>query len=202
MMRLFHPQWHLICKVTLILSFIALLFGCAASPSERQEAASPQDQAAPAPPTPLATSYQHIAVFELEAKPELVKDYAESIKECQTTLVTSLRTMGKYARVEAAGPDATYGENPTLLVKIKLNDMRIASFAARFWGGPFAGKSYMDMDMKLVDAATQNTVREEPFNSANSSWAASWNFGASDRSLPSDMGKIMAEYISQVVPAK
>ena len=59
-----------------------------------------------------------------------------------------------------------------------------------------------NMHMKLVDASTKNVVREEYFNSANSAWAAAWNFGASDRSLPSDMGKIMADYIVKVVPGR
>ena len=59
----------------------------------------------------------------------------------------------------------------------------------------------MHTRMSLVDASTQNILREEEFNSANSVWAASFNWGATDRSLPSDMGKIMAEYLEKVVPA-
>ena len=59
----------------------------------------------------------------------------------------------------------------------------------------------MNMRMSLVDGSTQKILREEAFDSSNNVWAASWNFGATDRSLPSDMGKIMAEYLEQVVPA-
>lgn len=108
----------------------------------------------------------------------------------------------KYRNVKPGHGGASCDGNSCLLVKIKLNDMRIASFSARFWGGILAGNSYMSMHMRLVDAATQKVVREEAFNSANSVWVATWNFGASDRSLPSDMGKIMAAYIATVVPDK
>lgn len=54
----------------------------------------------------------------------------------------------------------------------------------------------------MMDASTREIVREEDFNSTNNSWAAAWNFGASDRSLPSDMGHIMADYLEKAVPLK
>lgn len=59
----------------------------------------------------------------------------------------------------------------------------------------------MNVHMTLVEAATQNILREEDFNSANSSWAAARTMGGTDRSLPSDMGKIMGDYIEKAVPA-
>jgi len=150
--------------------------------------------------TPLGKSYQDIIVFALETPPVLKKDYGEAILGCQGALITSLRMTKRYQAVDPGDDETSYDKESCLLVKIKLNDMRIASFGARFWGGVFVGNSYMYMHMKLVDAATQKVVREEDFNSTNNAWAATWNFGASDRSLPFDMGKIMAEYIATVVP--
>ena len=34
------------------------------------------------------------------------------------------------------------------------------------------------------------------------SWAAAWIIGDTDKSLPSDMGHILGEYIATVVPAR
>jgi hypothetical protein len=185
-----------------VFSLAALLIGCAAG---QQAQKSSQDgsvaQTEPATPT-LEAAYRSLVVYEIETKPELKRDYEQALGECRSTLMTSLLEKNKFDRVEPAKPGATYGEIPTLIVKIYLTDMRIAGSTARFWGGAFAGSSFMNMNMKLVDAATGKVLREEYFNSANNAWAAAFTFGASDRSLPSDMGKIMAEYIAQVVPAK
>ncbi len=149
---------------------------------------------------PLNKSYQEIVVFEPEISSALKKDYGQEIFTCQGTLITELQMKKKYLKVEPGFDDKQYNRNSCLLVKIKINDMRIASFGARFWGGVFAGNSYMYMHMKLIDAATKKVAREEYFNSNNNPWAATWNFGSTDRSLPSDMGKIMAEYIATVAP--
>jgi len=64
-----------------------------------------------------------------------------------------------------------------------------------------AGSSYMYIRMTLVDAETQKVVRDEDFNSTNNVFAAAWTFGSTDRSLPSDMAEIMADYIDKAVPA-
>ena len=88
----------------------------------------------------------------------------------------------------------------TLMVKANVSDIRIVHGAARFWGGAFAGSSFMNIDLKLVDAATGKVVREKHIDSSNNAWAASWTGGSSDRSLPADMGKIIAEYVCSIMP--
>lgn len=179
----------------ILIAFIIIgLGGCATSGGGKQE-----ENAVLSPPvTPLEKSYGELIIYELETTPELKKDYEQALEDCQSTLIKSLLKRNKYKRVEAANSTEKYGSS-ALLVKIKVSDMRIASFGARFWGGALAGSSYMYMRMKLVDGETGTLVRDEDFNSTNSSYAAAWNFGASDRSLPSDMAEIMAEYLDKAV---
>lgn len=183
-------------KSIIIFCFVIALVGCETgkSPSPAKFEAQPF-----ADSTPLDKSYQEIVVFELESSTALKKDYAEWILECRDVLIKSLIMKKKYRKVEP-GHDATPCDGKQcLLVKIKLNDMWIATFwTRRGAGNPWP--SYMYMHMKLVDAATQKVVREEDFNGENSGWGAIYNFGLTDRSLPSDMGKIMADYIEAVVP--
>jgi len=183
---------------TFAVFLIVALSGCATGKSAQQEES---DKTQAPTVSPLNRAYSDIFVFEIEATPALKKDYEEDIKECRSVLLTSLMMKNKYKRVEPGNSNETYNGKTALLVRIKLIDMRIASFGARFWAGPFAGNSFMHTRMSLVDASTQNILREEEFNSANSVWAASFNWGATDRSRPSDMGKIMAEYLEKVVPA-
>lgn len=175
------------------------LGGCATGKSAEQT--EPAKAQAPVV-TPLNKGYSEIFVSEVETTPALKQDYEVAIAECRSVLISSLLAKNKYKRVEPAKSGETFKGKTALLVKLRINDMRIASSAARMWGGVFAGNSFMNIHMTLVDAGTKAVVREEDFNSTNSAWAAAWNFGASDRSMPTDMGKIMADYIEKAVPAK
>jgi len=175
---------------------VVALGGCATSQGGKQAESVVQ-----APPVaPLEKPYGEIFVYEIETTPALKSDYAEALKDCQSTLIVSLLRRNKYKRVEPARSSETYGKS-ALLVKLKVSDMRIASFGARFWGGALAGSSFMNIRMSLVDAGTQQTVREEDFNSSNNAFAAAWMMGSNDRSLPADMAEIMAAYIDKAVQA-
>jgi len=178
----------------IIASVIVGLCGCASSGGGTQETIEAQSP----PVTPLEKHYAEIIVYELETTPVLKKDYEQALKDCQATLISSLIKRNKYKRVEAAKRNVTY-DSSALLVRIKVSDMRIASFGARFWGGAFVGNSYMYMRMKLLDAKTGELLRDEDFNSTNNSLAATWSFGANDRSLPTDMAVIMADYLDKAV---
>jgi hypothetical protein len=60
----------------------------------------------------------------------------------------------------------------------------------------------MNVKLSLVDSASGSTLRTETIFSSNNAWGAAYSFGASDRSLPTDMGQIVAEYLYTVVPSK
>lgn len=151
------------------------------------------------PPAPvLEKPYSQIYVCDIETTPVLMKDYADALQTCQLTLIGSLLKSNKYEKVERTNKDIIY-QKSALLVKLKISDMRITSFGARFWGGPFVGSSYMNIHMTLVDAETQKVAREQDFNSTNNAWAAAYSWGATDRYMPNDMAEIMAEYIVKAV---
>ena len=88
----------------------------------------------------------------------------------------------------------------SIFVDMKVVDMRIASAQARFWGGAFAGNSYMDVLLELRDADSARIVHKKVLSTMNNAMGAAWTFGASDRSLPSDLGTLMGEYIFRIVP--
>lgn len=164
-----------------------------------QQAKTDPQAAAVKPDPPLTRKYQNIVVSDLTATPEIMKDFPEAINTCQANMVSTLENKKTFSQV-ALEKDGIKHQPGTLTVKTNVSDMRIVGGAARFWGGAFAGSSFMNIDLKLVDAATGKVVREKSITSANNSWAASWTGGSSDRSLPSDMGKIIAEYVSSVIP--
>ena len=90
--------------------------------------------------------------------------------------------------------------NGTLCVKGKILKIRQVGSAARIWGGGFAGKSEVQMDVELVDAASGAAVRRKFLATDTNILAATWSFGASDRSIVSDMGIILAEYLRAIMP--
>lgn len=180
---------------------LAILIVVTLSSCSSTKSAKTNETADQGPPVAvLDKPYAHIYVCDIETTPELQKDYPEELKYCQSTVIESLLKKKKYERVERTNGGETY-DGRALLVKIKVSDMRIASFGSRFWGGVFAGNSYMNMRMKLVDAKTQQVVRDEDFASSNNSMAATWSFGSTDRSMPYYMGDIIANYITKAVPA-
>ena len=82
----------------------------------------------------------------------------------------------------------------------RILSMRIVSGAARFWWGAAAGRSNVVVELELVDAATDATVRRKTLTSSNNPFGAVWTGGSSDKSLPWDMGRIMAAYVTAVNP--
>jgi hypothetical protein len=180
--------------LVIILSLLFLITACGG------QQAKPDTQAAPEKPDPpLARKYQNIVVRDLAATSEIKKDYPEALKECQDSLLGELANQKTFKSVALA----TSGRKcppKTLLVQTRVSDIHIVHGAARFWAGAFAGSSYMNLDLTLTDAATGKVVREKAISSSNNAWAAAWVGGSSDRTLPSDMGKIVAGYIGSVMP--
>jgi hypothetical protein len=188
----------------LLLAIIAALGACAGNQGTTAPAETAQQ-----PPVatvqsvqqakPLEARFSDILVNEVSTTETIKRDYPAALADLESSLVAHLRSKKSYARV-AHNPGTPPLEN-TLLVNLNVPEMRIPSSGARIWGGPFAGSSYMTVEVELVDGLSGKTLRREALSSSNSAMAASWNFGASDRSLPSDMGVIAAEYIYTVAPA-
>jgi hypothetical protein len=192
---------NFICMLALML--LVLMASCAGKDvkSEPQAGgtAKPDAKAAQELDPPLAKPFRVIVVSDFEASSDIVKDYPNAVRECQANTVWALQEKKAYQAVES-GKAAAARRDGTLLVNAKIIDMRIVSGAARIWGGAFAGSSFMEVAVTLVDAATNTTVREKKLSSANNPWAAAWVGGSSDHSLPADMGKVVAEYVHSVVP--
>ncbi len=187
----------------LILFFFVGLIGCTTGQNVKKDTQAPAKTDVKDAETvvPLEKSYRTLLVYPYTTTPVLQKDYVTELKESQATLITSLLMAEVYSKAGPANQGAVYNEAGTLLIKIKVADMRIAGTSARIWGGVFAGNSYMHMNVQFVDAATGELVHEKFFSSTNSSMAAAWTFGATDKSLPSDLAKIVAEYVLKKVKA-
>jgi hypothetical protein len=192
--------------LTLFLAFV--LSACArqavksdtAAPAASTAAAPATQTAAPAATpaaakeTPLAKKYDRVVFQKFDFDPQIEKDYPGAVAECEKSALEATKAKKISAEREAAG--AKYPG--ALLVKTRVTNLRIVSGAARFWAGPWAGSSDMSLQLKLVDAATGAVVREKELSTNNNPWAAAWTWGGSDRSLPSDLGAMVAEYLAAI----
>ena len=170
------------------------LAGCAGQQAKPEASAEPV-----AADPPLDKAYNVILIDKVQCPDTVEKDYREAINQIQQAAIWSLQDKKTYQSVDRYQANQTAPQD-ALIVKVTVPEMRLVSGAARIWGGAFAGSSFINMDIDFIDAATNAVVRKKELSSSNNAFAASWTGGSSDQSLPSDMGKILAEYIHAIIP--
>lgn len=188
----------------LVLAFLLFAFSACRGGSEvKSDSGAPADTpAAPAAAaskeTPLDKKYDRIIFQKFGSDPQIEADYPGAVAECEKSALEAVIAKKIFASAvaEAAGAKSA----GALLVKAKVTNLRIVSTGARMWGGAFAGSSEMGLQMKLIDAASGAVVREKELSTNNNPWAASWTGGSSDRSLPTDLGRMIAEYLGSIQP--
>jgi len=193
-------------KMTLLVLTLFLLFifsACGGGKAVKSDTAAPAASSAAASTAaskeaPLGKRYDRIVFQKFEFDPKIEADYPGAVAECENSALEATIAKKIFASAEKETTGAKYAG--ALLVKARVINLRIVSTAARMWGGAFAGSSDMSLQMKLIDASTGALVRETELSTNNNPWAASWMWGSSDRSLPSDLGKIVAEYMATIQP--
>lgn len=167
------------------------------SGTEKLELASVEDMVAGAP---LAVKYDNIVIGKFESSTQVQTDYPKAASDCEEQIVNQLKSKKSYKNVTDDGTKKFSGK--TAVVDLKIVDMRITSNAARMWGGVFVGSSFMDVMVEIRDAGSKKILHQRLLSTSNSAWAASYNGGSSDQSLPADFGVLIGEYLSKVIPAK
>lgn len=151
--------------------------------------------------TALGKVYSKVVLEEFTTTKEIAKDYLSSVVDCQTSALGVLSERKGFEKASLK-TDGQALDRSTLLVKVEVTELRITSSAARFWAGAMAGSSYVHARVKLVDGATGKVEREQLLTTENNAWGASWTGGSSDRSIPKDMGAIIAGYVITVAGKK
>ena len=150
----------------------------------------------------MRSCWKGLALMKIyfEALDEFKQDYKAELSVFHDVLLNDLRTKKNFKKVLDGNTPAQVEK--TVRVKGKIIDMRIVGSSARIWGGAFAGSSFMEVYIKLTDAAAQKTIKEKVIATHNNAFGAEWSGGSSDRSMPADMGQIIGAYLSAVIPAK
>lgn len=181
-------------KVSLLVAGLFLLFAlsaCGGGSAVKPDAGQPAE-------TPLEKKYDKIVFKKFQVDPAIEADYPGVVAECENTAITSVKSKNIFNLVETENAGTKYTD--ALIVKTRITNLRIVSGSARFWFGAAAGGSEMSLLMEFIDASTGNIVREKALSTANNPFAATMTGGGTDRSLSSDLGKMVAEYLSLIQP--
>jgi hypothetical protein len=183
-------------KVSLLVAVLFLLFAfsaCGGGSAVKSDAGLPAE-------TPLEKKYDKIVFKKFQVDPKIEADYPGVVAECEKTAIATIKSKNIFYSVESEQEGKEYSN--ALIVKTRITSLRIVSGSARFWFGAAAGGSDMSLLMELIDASTGNVVREKALSTGNNPFAAVMTGGGTDRSLSSDLGKMIAEYISLIQPNK
>lgn len=148
----------------------------------------------------VSAAYENIVLTPPQTTSQLSTDYPDVASQLQTSALAYLKDKKMYTRVEGGLLKGASPKN-TLIADTKIIDMRIVSEGARMWGGVMAGSSYIEVYLKLTDASSKKVIHEKVIATNYNAFASTYASG-SEKSLAMDMGKIIGEYLSVVVPGK
>ena len=141
--------------------------------------------------TPLKANYDNIIFRSFECNAQFKKDYPDAPMSCKESIILQLHSKNAYQNVTDDTNKNLSGKS--ILVDMKIVDMRIESGAAR-------GDSFMDVLLELRDADTEKVVHQKVLSTSYKALGITWSSGGSGRSLPSDLGTLIGEYIFRIAP--
>jgi curli biogenesis system outer membrane secretion channel CsgG len=178
---------------TVFLFVIAgLLTACAADPAKVQDVAAEEAERLAPPTRPLS----EFAEFELAAMTfddAIVQESGkmEEAQEFESNLQAKLDPL--LANWNAGGSESAVG---TLSIEANLVRLKIVSGGARFWAGAFAGDSFLDLDLRLVDKSSGEVISDVQVRRNADSMTGAWSVGKSDQNLDEYVVSIIHQYLS------
>ena len=145
----------------------------------------------------LTKKYMNVLVEEVVCPNDLAEYYPSAAMECRQSMVTRLREQGLFERVVITDSKALR-DCPTLIVRIKITNMRIASLGSRIFLGVFSGRSWAQANVQMVDASTGQVEYSQDVDTSNNGWSGTFSLGATDRHLPEYLGWGLADCLLKV----
>jgi len=173
------------------ISLLVLLTACAADPAKVQQVAEEEADRLPAPSKQLSSFAEYElksmtfadAIKAEEGKLEEAQEFEQNLQAKISPLLEEWRA------------SATEGQG-TLFIEPRLNKIRVISGGNRFWAGAFAGDSFIEMDLNLVDGVTGESIGDVKVYRNASAMTGSWSIGKSDQNLDDYIVSIVHEYLS------
>lgn len=119
-------------------------------------------------------------------------DPTRPLAKAQETCVALLVKSGLFDSVIEGDPVDT--SDATLVVHAQLTGLRFVTAGKHQWLGGLAGKSEMKMRVSLTDLQSGAVVATTEVVQDEGTAGGPWTFGATDRSLPAEVGARIAEF--------
>lgn len=171
---------------------LAIAMGCASEPADRQAIAEAEASRMARPDEPLS-DFGHFELAAMTMSPEVEADARKTaqVQDLEAKLKSRLQPLLDQWNRAGGSPERVLVIEPTV------QQLRIVSGGARFWGGAMAGESLVDIDLKLVDQASGARVGEARVSRSSGAMAGGWSFGATDLNLLDYIVDICHEYLVQ-----
>lgn len=179
-------------RIISVLLVAGLLTACAADPA-KVEAVAVDEASRLQPPTKLLSMYK---TFELQDM-----TFGEEIKLEDKKMAEAREFEASFkARVGQLLDTWNTADRPSsqgqLSIQPHLARLRIVSGGARFWVGGMAGDSFIDLDLRLVDAETGVVVADVRIRRNADAMTGGWSVGKSDQNLDDYIVSITHEYLN------
>lgn len=147
--------------------------------------------------TPLGKVYRKVVMVPFATSPAITSDYPAAMAEAQAGALEVFNHYRAFEKAVVKGSE-TDVDDQTLIAQVEITHLRVTSTAARVIAGPFAAKSYARAKVVLKEPTSGKVLREQELSTENNVWGAAFTHGYSDRSMPRDIGAIIATYVLAV----
>ena len=170
------------------LVILSFLISCGKIPTVKP----PEDQY-----PPLGKTYKKIILQKFEIDQDLEKEFPEAIVTCESTTMSELLKRNAAPIIEKARLSTS--KDPTaLIIKTRIITLKMASASPRGISGEFTGKSEMTAEVRIIDAQARKLIRKNILSSADLSPNPA-ETALTERTMPAEFGKMIAEYIANSV---
>jgi len=179
-------------RIISLILVAGLLTACAADPA-KIEAVAVDEAARLQPPSRLLSTFK---TFELQEMTfgEAIKLEEKKMAEGREFETAFNDKIGALLDTWNAADSAT-GEGK-LLIQPHLASLRVISGGARFWAGAFAGDSFIDMDLRLLDGDSGVVIGNVRVRRDADAMTGAWSVGKSDQNLDEYVVSIVHQYLT------
>lgn len=176
-----------------IISIAALLTACTPDPAKVESVATAEASRLAAPSQPLS-SFSRFELAPMTFSPEILNEEGKmrEAREFEIAYRTRIRGLLDQWNTNVQG-----GARDTLVVEADLVRLRIISGGARFWAGAFAGDSFLDLNLRLVNKYTGERISNIRVYKDADAMGGAWSIGQTDQNLDLYVIEIIHTYLSE-----
>ena len=179
-------------KIYALILIVGLVSACASTPEDRAVVAQEETAGLSAPTQEIAgfTAYR---LLPIEMAPAVSEDPGKVAVSEELGIKLETRLSPLIAQWNETS--SATAEQGTLVIRPVVASLRVVSGGARFFAGAFAGNSFIDLDLELVNESTGEVIAKPRIDRNAGAWSGAWSFGKSDKSLSDYIVDIAHEYL-------